>query len=279
MDSSSDAAEDDAVDDHGQAINPQRCSSDVGDDDSCAGSSGTPTTPRQPVYTDCPDTHASMQRQSTDAASSNDASTVVQAALVGDHAEAASSDDIDLLDMLDAPLPPAGTIVHGTAPMPEPETAAARTRRLQRSQLLERLYLTFSIARDAVANACLNDKVKFNAVVFQDDDAAAVSFMHAIGATGGLFYVGITTSPVWRWRGGFSDNGNYIKGHCDHVDPRWSRMTMFAQRVGGLGKQLETDLVMMARLDYPDTCLNQRGGGGGFTTDPTGMYWLYVCEE
>ena len=97
--------------------------------------------------------------------------------------------------------------------------------------------------------------------IIDDDDASVEALMLQIASRVdiGAFYVGVTTDPVHRWRGGPTERG-WMPGHGE----KYCRMDILAVRGPGCAASLETLLITSARTYNGSFCQNKaldsRGG-------------------
>ena len=90
----------------------------------------------------------------------------------------------------------------------------------------------------------------------------------------GGFYVGITSDPIWRWRGGASERG-VMQGHCR----TYQQMVILAFRAPGLAAPLEKMLIECAMASYSDQCLNKAKGNRGCVKGVAGFVYIVFHER
>ena len=90
----------------------------------------------------------------------------------------------------------------------------------------------------------------------------------------GGFYVGITSDPIWRWRGGASERG-VMQGHCR----TYQQMVILAFRAPGLAAPLEKMLIECAMASYSDQCLNKAKDNRGCVEDVVGFVYIVFHER
>ena len=109
------------------------------------------------------------------------------------------------------------------------------------------------------------------ASVDNDELAEALMLRIASRIETARFYIGVTSDPVWRWRGGASDRG-VMQGHSEVFEC----MTILAIRGPGLAAPLERLLIASAKEYHGARCANR-------ATDSRGCFhaainYLYVVH-
>ena len=83
------------------------------------------------------------------------------------------------------------------------------------------------------------------------------------------FYVGVTSDPSWRWRGGKAERG-VMRGHCK----RFSEMVILAVRPPKSAAPLEKMLIESAKASYGGRCMNKVKDSRGFSKDAVGFLYI-----
>ena len=110
--------------------------------------------------------------------------------------------------------------------------------------------------------------------VFYEADEIMAAASRLVNEVEGSFYIGITSGPSFRYRGGGTDMGNVVRGHV----VTWRYMVVIGMCSGRAVTRLEEELIDWAWSEHGARCANKARGGKGIAVDSDSVTFLYICH-